>query len=167
MRVAALLLLLGVLAGCGGGGGGLPDDPPPGDTMTPAEHTLAREVFALVNEARAQVQLPPVVWSEAAAGVAFEHAADMRVRDFYTHENPDGVSPCERLIAREIPMSACGGENIARSNPTSQDVMAAWMGSADHRANVLSPGVTHLGVGVHLASAGPWWVQDFYRYTGE
>lgn len=141
-------------------------DTVPGTQMTTDERTLALEVFALVNEARAENELPPLVWNEAAADVAYDHAVDMRVRGFYDHVNPDGVGACERLMARQIPMDGCGGENIARNNPSPRDVMDAWLASPSHRPLILAPGVTHLGVGVHTGRDGPWWVQQFYRYTG-
>ena len=35
------------------------------------------------------------------------------------------------------------------------------MDSAPHRATILDPRFTHLGVGVHIASGGPWWTQVF------
>lgn len=166
MRLPALAVLCVSLAACGTGGVEAlfrGPDTPPGEMMTDGERELALEVFALVNEERARNQLDPLVWSEEAADVAYDHAVDMRVRDFYDHTNPDGVGACERLLARQIPMDACGGENIARGNPTPEDVMAAWMASPDHGPRILSPGVTHLGVGVHTGRDGPWWVQDFYR----
>jgi len=30
------------------------------------------------------------------------------------------------------------------------------------RAAILSPNVTHIGIGVHTGSGGPWWCQDFF-----
>jgi uncharacterized protein YkwD len=35
------------------------------------------------------------------------------------------------------------------------------MTSPGHRANILNPDFGRLGVGVHDAPGGPWWVQDF------
>jgi uncharacterized protein YkwD len=39
--------------------------------------------------------------------------------------------------------------------------MSAWMNSSGHRANILNGSYRYLGVGVHVATDGPWWVQDF------
>jgi uncharacterized protein YkwD len=40
------------------------------------------------------------------------------------------------------------GENIANGYPTPEAVVAGWMASPAHRANILSPDYTELGVGV-------------------
>ena len=42
---------------------------------------------------------------------------------------------------------------------TAQDVMTSWMNSPPHRANILDPNLTHLGVGVTLPQ--PYWTQVF------
>ena len=42
--------------------------------------------------------------------------------------------------------------------------LKAWMGSPGHRANILGPELTHLGVGVARTSGGAWYLtQDFLR----
>jgi len=57
-------------------------------------------------------------------------------------------------------------ENIARTgSPSASGVMNAWMGSAGHRANILNPNLTHIGVGVVQGSDGRWyWTQNFGGY---
>ena len=52
-------------------------------------------------------------------------------------------------------------ENIAQGQPDPASVMADWMTSDGHRANILNPAYASLGVGVHVGAGGPWWVQDF------
>ena len=52
------------------------------------------------------------------------------------------------------------GENIASGYPTPEAVVAGWMASPVHRANVLSPDYTELGIG--LTSIGStYWTQEF------
>ena len=81
-------------------------------------------------------------------------------RDFFDHVNPDGQDPGDRLSAWSVPWVAVG-ENLTRGSLDPSDAMDAWMDSAPHRATILDPQFTHLGVGVHIASGGPWWTQVF------
>ena len=54
------------------------------------------------------------------------------------------------------------GENVAYGYATADSVMAAWMNSAGHRANILNPHYRDLGVGcAYSASRVPYWTQDF------
>jgi uncharacterized protein YkwD len=50
------------------------------------------------------------------------------------------------------------GENVAYGQKGPTEVMHAWMHSAGHRANILNPKYTEIGVGVVIASNG----QAFY-----
>ena len=38
------------------------------------------------------------------------------------------------------------GENLSRATVPPENVVATWMGSAGHRANILDPAFTQLGV---------------------
>src|SRR5262249_52613045 len=54
------------------------------------------------------------------------------------------------------------GENIALGHPTAQAVVAAWMNSPGHRANILSTTFTEVGVGLAVNAQGvAFWTQDF------
>ena len=54
------------------------------------------------------------------------------------------------------------GENVAFGQPTSYDVMNAWMNSRGHRQNILSSRYDSIGVGYVVASNGrPYWTQSF------
>ena len=53
-------------------------------------------------------------------------------------------------------------ENIAYGYPTAHATVRAWMHSKGHRANILNPALTNLGVGAARDENGTWWVaQDF------
>jgi uncharacterized protein YkwD len=54
------------------------------------------------------------------------------------------------------------GENIAWGYSNPAEVFAAWMRSAGHRDNILSPAFTRIGVGVKADGAGrPFYCQVF------
>jgi uncharacterized protein YkwD len=156
--VASLLTLVA----CGGGAGGLgaegtlPPDPPP---PSPAEIDAALAVFDLVNDERAAAGLAPVVWDDAAADAAYAHAFDMDDRGYFSHVNPNGESPGDRML-RAGAFWTSWAENIAQGQSDPVAVLDAWMNSSGHRENLLGP-YRRLGVGVRMGPGGPWWVQDF------
>jgi uncharacterized protein YkwD len=55
------------------------------------------------------------------------------------------------------------GENILRgpASMTAGDMHLAWMNSPDHRANVLSPAFSSVGIGVAYANGQVWATEDF------
>ncbi|AWZ16294.1 hypothetical protein DRB96_33230 [Streptomyces sp. ICC1] len=113
----------------------------------------------MVNQERAQAGCVPVRANPPLAALAGAFSKDMAVRGFFDHTDPDGNSPWDR--ATKAGISGMGGENIARGQGDAQAVMKAWMNSPGHKANILNCEFRTLGVGMHNASGGPWWTQDF------
>jgi uncharacterized protein YkwD len=80
----------------------------------------------------------------------------MLVRRFFDHTTPDGVSFDERISDHYPHRIHVMGENIWSafgynpSNPQklAKEIVDDWMSSPGHRANLLDPDFTHLGVGV-------------------
>jgi uncharacterized protein YkwD len=53
-------------------------------------------------------------------------------------------------------------ENIAMGQADVDDVMHAWMNSSGHRANILNPNHTKVGLsGYYSPSGSPFWCQQF------
>jgi uncharacterized protein YkwD len=124
----------------------------------PADTSAEGRVLALMNQQRASAGCGALVADAGLAGLARAHSADMRDRKFFDHTNPDGLSPFDRGAAAGVPVRA---ENIAFGQPDAAAVMADWMNSSGHRANILDCRYTKLGVGVAYGSGGPWWTQTF------
>ncbi len=116
-------------------------------------------VLALVNQERAKVGCSPVTASASLTSLAQNFSDDMAARGFFDHTDPDGRTPWDR--AEKAGVTGLGGENIARGQADAEAVMASWMNSEGHRANILNCDYKTLGVGVHYGSGGPWWTQDF------
>jgi uncharacterized protein YkwD len=56
------------------------------------------------------------------------------------------------------------GENVATGNVTAARMVQMWMASSGHRANILNPAFTHLGVGaIRGTDRRVYGVQDFLR----
>jgi uncharacterized protein YkwD len=71
--------------------------------------------------------------------------------------------PSDRLAAARYGWEAYA-ENVAAGQRSAADVVSAWMKSSGHRANILNPIYTELGVGVALDEAGRlYYAQVFGR----
>ncbi|MCM3809759.1 CAP domain-containing protein [Streptomyces sp. DR7-3] len=122
---------------------------------------LTSEVIALTNAERAAARLTPLAQDPRLAAAAQAHSDDMVARDFYSHTGPEGHQPWDR--ARVAGATHRGiGENIACGQRSPAEVVRGWMDSPGHRANILKPDFTHIGVGHATGSrAGTYWTQVF------
>ena len=120
-----------------------------------------RELVRLVNLHRSAKHLGTLRWSNAAARVALRHSADMRHRDFFSHTNPDHLSPFDRLEHAGV-RYVRAGENIAYGYRSPEEVLQGWLESPGHRKNLENPKYTHHGVGV----AGTMWTHLFLTPPG-
>lgn len=121
------------------------------------------EVLNAVNEIRAGYGLNALQWSNALAAVARAHSYDMAYSGFFDHMSQDGRSPADRIKNAGISYRRMA-ENIAAGQDTAASVVEAWMGAEGHRANILDPELTHLGVGLAVAEGSTYkfyWTQCF------
>lgn len=126
-----------------------------------AERAMEQEVLKLVNRARAENGLNPLLWADDLADIARAHSADMIERGFFSHTNPDGQSPFDRIKSNGISYRAAA-ENIAYGQPDAEAVMNSWMNSAGHRANILNENLKEIGIGAVKDSNGTvYWTQVF------
>jgi uncharacterized protein YkwD len=120
-----------------------------------AEDTAVR----LTNAQRSQHGCGPLRTDARLRAAARDHSADMRDQGYFDHDTPDGTSPWDRIKA--VGYSVPGAENIARDYRTAAAVVAGWMDSPGHRANILNCDLKAVGIGVAYGPSGPWWTQDF------
>ena len=137
----------------------IPDQPGSGETGTVDEFTV--EVVRLVNQEREKAGLSPLTVNAQAAEAAQERAGE--IENLFSHTRPDGTSFVTAL--QEAGVSYRGaGENIAYGQKTPEQVMEGWMNSQGHRANILNPNFTAIGVGYYQNSRGvSYWTQLFVR----
>ncbi|MEU3737056.1 CAP domain-containing protein [Streptomyces sp. NPDC032198] len=118
-------------------------------------------VLRLTNAERTAAGLRPLSPDPLLTVAAQDHSADMVARAFYAHTSPEGGEPWDRASAAGSTHRAIG-ENIACGQRTPAEVVDGWMNSPGHRANILKPSFTHLGVGfAGGGSAGTYWTQLF------
>jgi len=125
--------------------------------------TLEANVAELVNAERARAGLAPLKLNWEVSRVARYKSQDMIDKKYFAHQSPTYGSPFNMMENFEIRFSA-GGENIAYGQRTPAEVMQAWMNSPGHRANIMSPIYTEIGVGAAKASNGTlYWTQMFIK----
>ncbi|WNR42071.1 CAP domain-containing protein [Paenibacillus roseipurpureus] len=123
---------------------------------TPSQSTFASQVVTLVNQERAKAGLKALTVNSALTTMALDKAKDMYNNGYFDHTSPTYGSPFDMMNRYEISYSYAG-ENIAKGQQTPAAVMTAWMNSAGHRQNILSPNYTQIGVAYYNGE----WVQEF------
>ncbi|HSX47934.1 MAG TPA: CvpA family protein [Candidatus Nanoarchaeia archaeon] len=117
-------------------------------------------MLQLVNNERTSRGLKPLTLNEKARTVARAHSIDMFARGYFSHVDPDGHDPFQRMEAGGITFQAAG-ENLALA-PTLDMAHTGLMNSPGHRANILSKDFGTVGIGV--IDGGPYGLmitQDF------
>ena len=123
-----------------------------------ADSSYAQAVLAEVNRNRQEQGMDPLVLSDDLC-----YDADIRAQEIVTefsHTRPDGSS-CFSVIQGSYRKVA---ENIAAGHATAKETVEQWMNSPGHRANILDPELTELGVGYCYQPGSEYqyyWVQLF------
>jgi len=129
-----------------------------------------RTVLRLINQAREQRGLRPVITSTTLRRAALAHSRDMLARDYFSHWAPSGASFATRASRAGYGRSGCSswavGEVLAWGSSylgTPESTFARWMGSSQHRKVILSSRWRDVGVG--CARGTLWDVPDVVVYT--
>jgi uncharacterized protein YkwD len=125
---------------------------------------LNRDRSDPANTAETRGSANALRWNEELAAVARAHSRDMMMRGYFDHADLQGNSPGKRIDGQGIHWQAYG-ENIAYSHDTTE-AEAAFMNEPrfqqNHRANILNPKYTDVGVGIVQGPNGMVYVtQDF------
>lgn len=117
---------------------------------------VERGIFRLTNAVRRKEGLAALTWDAALTRVARAHSADMLLRGYFQHESPEGLTPHERAKDGTPYALAASGENLWAAQgdqPLDAErlpriIVETWLASPGHRANLLNPLFTDMGVGV-------------------
>ena len=129
-----------------------PEAPQAEEPMVPADQNLSglnaqeREMVEYVNQERAKAGLAPLQVDLDLARVARIKSQDMVDNGYFDHNSPTYGSPFEMMRSFGISYRAAG-ENIAK-NRSVIGAHTALMNSEGHRANILNPNFTHMGIGI-------------------
>ena len=126
-----------------------------------SQHAFLREVVNLVNIERAKEGL-----SALKMDTKVQAAAQVRAKEceqLFSHTRPNGSSFATALKEQTVSYRSAG-ENIAWGQRSPQEVMEAWMNSSGHRANIMNPNFTTIGIGYYENAKGTdYWCQLFTR----
>jgi uncharacterized protein YkwD len=133
----------------------LPACPNANDIPTRATVDEAQDaVLCLVNRERERRGKHPLGDSAALTSAAAGHSRDMVARHYFDHDTPGGRDVVDRVMAAHWASRHSAwrlGENIAWGSGaygTPGRIVALWMGSSGHRANILDGRFREAGAGV-------------------
>jgi uncharacterized protein YkwD len=133
-------------------------NPNPGNSV--GVSTEEQQAFSRLNADRTANGLSPLRINTALTGLAEAYAQDMINRSFFSHTNPQGQSPFDRMRQAGI-QYGYAGENLA-INVSVPEAEQAFMNSPGHRANILNAHYTQVGLGVrHSSNGSVYVVQEF------
>ena len=132
-----------------------------------------QEVLRLVNEHRANNDIPPLKRVDDLDEAARYHSTDLGEDDYFDHDSYDRLNndlifvcgPWDRIATY---YNGARGENIAAGYATPDAVVNAWMNSPGHRSNILSASNWEIGIGYYEGNGAyyAYWTQDFGRRSG-
>ncbi|OGO62681.1 MAG: hypothetical protein A2Z45_00560 [Chloroflexi bacterium RBG_19FT_COMBO_55_16] len=140
-----------------------------GDIIAPIINAeYEQRVVDLVNQARAEIDLPPLKRTESLDQAARYQTTDMGQDNYFDHDTYDRVAGelvyvCNTWERIATYYSGANAENAGAGYETPEAVMAGWMDSQGHRDNILNDYSREIGVG-YFAGSGDfyhYWIQDF------
>jgi uncharacterized protein YkwD len=132
---------------------------------------VGSRVVELVNAARSNgrrcgserfIAAPPLGVSQKLNKAADGHARDMARKQYFEHRGSDGSQPKDRVI-RAGYQPRLTGENIAYGPESAEEVVAGWLASPGHCANIMDPRFQSIGIGLAVGRKRGeiYWVQTF------
>ena len=120
-------------------------------------------VLELTNGERQKVGLEPLALSPALSDAAQEYSQVLATTGCFEHTCGPVPNFADRAGQSGYTGWSALGENIAAGFPSAEAVVTSWMNSPGHRANILSPTFTEIGVGMVKGGGkfGTYWTQEF------
>ncbi len=119
-------------------------------------------MVALVNNERASRGLQPLQVDARLVKLAKMKSVDMIKNNYFGHTSPVYGSPYDMMKAEGITYRKAG-ENIAGAGTVAQ-AHTGLMNSAGHRANILDPAYTRIGIGI--VKGGPYGYMFTQQFIG-
>jgi len=113
--------------------------------MLPPEQAELR-LLELLNAARQDMKLAPLVTDAQLRLLALSHTTEMRDQHFFAHTSPTTGTTDERFQRSGIAVSLFGEDIVLAGSP--EGAHQGLMTSPGHRVAMISPDFTHVGIGV-------------------
>ncbi|MDQ2798575.1 MAG: CAP domain-containing protein [Armatimonadota bacterium] len=133
------------------------------------------DLIAAINNERVTRGMEPLAEDPLLNVTARGHSREMCFLGYFDHHSPTPGqrTPLDRYLAalhawgEDRPDAALVGENIFYASVTDASYNAAYahqrlMDSPPHRANILEPRFTKVGVGLYRDSQGHFWVTEMF-----
>ena len=141
-----------------------PTQPTTPTTTQPSNVNVSDEqaMVNLINQERKAAGLQPLAYDAALTEQARLKAQDMITNNYFSHTSPTYGSPFDQMKKAGISYRYAG-ENLAGS-PDVNTAHKSLMNSPSHKANILKPEYTKVGVGV--INGGPYGKMYVQMYNG-
>lgn len=110
------------------------------------------QMVNLVNSSRTSAGLKPLAMNAELTKLARLKSKDLVDHNTFTHISPTYGSPFDMMKKYGVSY-LYAAENLAKS-PSTQAAETALMNSAGHKANILNPSFTEIGIGIVSANDG-------------
>jgi len=107
----------------------------------------SQEILDLVNQDRASHGLSSLELNPTLNLAALAKAHDMLSNNYFAHTSPAGATPWDWFKSMGYNYTYAG-ENLAEGYTDATELEKSWMSSPSHRANILSPYYSELGLAV-------------------
>ena len=180
LRLGLLLFLIPCLISCAtppaSRTGRMPER---GDRPSISISKLEKIIHDLINKERRKHDLSPLAWNDTLSSIARSHSKDMAMRNYFSHDTPDGHDFSYRYnqagYSCAVPgpgnIYYTGAENIFQNNlydrvvfihgvahydwnttvEIAESTVQGWMSSPGHRKNILTPYWKSEGIGVEIS----------------
>jgi hypothetical protein len=129
-------------------------------------------VLRLVNDARGRPRTcgdrafapaPPLAWNDSLAAAALVHSRDMAARNYFDHADATGATVVQRATRSGYRWRVVG-ENIAAGQGSARQVVAGWLASPGHCANIMERDFAEMGAAYAIephSAMEIYWTQVF------
>jgi len=122
-----------------------------------------QKMINLVNQERQKYGMKPLKVDYQLVKLARMKSQDMVDKNYFSHQSPTYGSPFDMMKNAGVSYR-WAGENIAGAG-TVERAHNALMNSEGHRANILNPNFTHIGVGIVMG--GPYGMMFTQMFIGK
>ncbi len=117
-----------------------------------ASDITVSNLIGAVNQERTSRNIPALTYNSKLAAAAQYKAGDMIARKYFSHTDPDGNYIWDKIVAEGYNPYTILGENLAIDFDDTQSLVAAWINSPTHRANLLNTNFKDQGMGVSFGN---------------
>lgn len=125
------------------------------DADTVSNKEFSMKVFNLVNDARANNNLPALVWSDSLYNCGLVRVVE--ITNLWSHTRPNGTD------WYTVDANLMYGENLGKGYNTAEELVNAWMSSPSHKENILF-GFKTMAVSTYVGSDGKIYVAQEFGY---